>query len=56
MGEYFLTICYEREKESEVEKELFDVALHFPDITDELFGVDEFEVLGKRGLDVWRLS
>ncbi|MBO3754495.1 MAG: hypothetical protein FGF53_06455 [Candidatus Brockarchaeota archaeon] len=50
MGEYFLTVCYKREKESDAEKELHDIALHSPDITDELFGLNEFEVLWKKGL------
>lgn len=50
MGEYFLTVCYKRGKDPEAEKELYNIALHSPNITDELFNVDEFEVLWRKGL------
>jgi len=50
MGDYIFTICYKWEDDSEIEKELYAAALYPARVIDERYGIDEFEVMFKKGL------
>ncbi|MEM2087933.1 MAG: hypothetical protein QXF52_04580 [Thermoproteota archaeon] len=50
MGDYMLTLCYKRGEEPAMEKELHEVAMHPASLMDERYGVDQSEVMWRKGL------
>jgi len=50
MGDYMLTLCYKRGEEPVMDKELHEVAMHPALLMDKRYGVDQPEVMWRKGL------
>lgn len=50
MGDYIFTICYKWSERTEIEKELSAIAFNPARVIDERYGIDEFEVMWRKGL------